>query len=190
MRQYSASCLIICCLLVTACVTTLGKSDEKVDDLWSQWGEENKRQHLSFGERIYVNAYDQVFTSAITAMADIGFSVKNMERQSGYLLAEGPNPLPIEEQKALSQKMVDEINRVSRTQWFVQLGNANHAATLTIIKLPDGRTKVKLRFVTVAIQGNYSTRYHSIYPPLLEADYRYIWGALEKQLFLDIHLDK
>jgi len=186
---YYVVCLLSS-LLLTSCATMSGKSDAKVTALWSQWGEENKRQHQALGERIYDKDYDLVFTATVTAFADMGFSVKNMERQSGYILAEGPSPLSAEREAEIGQRMVETINQVSPRKWFVTPGNATKAATMTIIRLGEKRTKVKMRVSTVAVGGDYSTKFYSIYPSTLEAEYQQMWRGLEKQIFLDEHLDK
>ena len=188
-QRFSVLCCLPCLLLV-GCATMLGMSDAKERALWAQWGDENKRQHQAFGERVYDKDYDTVFTAIITAFADMGFSVKNMERQSGYILAEGPCPFSAEKEVEIGQRMVDELNQVSPRVWHVTPGNATKAATMTVVRLADKRTKVKMRFSTVGIAGNYSSRYYSTYPPLLQAEYEHMWRGLERQIFLDENLDK
>ena len=177
-------------LFITGCASTQGKSDEKLRSLMSAWGEENKRQNAALGERTYDKDYDLVFTAVITAFADMGFSVKNMERQSGYILAEGPMPLSPEREAELGKEAVKEVNRVSPITYRVAPGNATQAATMTIIRMGEKRTKVKMRIATVAIAGNSYAHYYSLYPPLLEAEYQKMWQGLEKQIFLDENLDK
>ena len=181
---------LVAVLFLTGCATVSGQSREKERELWAQYGEENARQHQALGERVYDKNFDLVFTAIVTAFADMGFSVKNMERQSGYILAEGPSPLPPDQEVALIQPMIDELNRVSPQTWTAQPGNSTQAVTITILKLGKGNTKVKMRCVTIGVSGNYSTVYHAIYPPLLQAYYQTLWRGLEKQIFLDENLDK
>lgn len=176
-------------LLTAGCATMLGKSDEKVRALWSEWGNRNKQQHIALGERVYQKDFDLVFTAVVTGLSDLGLSIKNMERQSGYILAEGPTPLSAEEETRIGQEMVDQINQVAPTKWYVTPGNATKAATITLKRIADGQTKVKMRIANVAIHGNYTSRYYSTYPPLLQAEYQKMWQTIERQIFLDENLD-
>lgn len=165
------------------------KNSKKERQLFTAWGEENKRQNQAFGERVYDKDFDLVFTAVITGLADIGFSIRNMERQSGYILAEGPSPLSDEELNRHAEGMVQELNRVS-AGWYATPGNAKKAATITVLRFGNGRTKVKMRISTADIKtNNASTIYSGTYPPILESEYKATWRALERQIFLDEHLD-
>lgn len=158
--------------------------------LMAEWGRRNKQQHQALGEKIYTKDYEMVFTAIITGLADAGLSVRNMERQSGYILAEGPSPLSAEEQVAYGKEICKELNKVSPRVWQPSPGNATKAATITIKRFKDRETKVKIRISNINIHGNSRTTYYSSYPPLLEAEYRKLWEAIEKQIFLDENLDK
>jgi len=165
------------------------RDENKVPELFAQWGEENKKQDLALGEKVYSKNYDQVFTSCITGLASVGLAVKNMERQSGYILAEGPTPIPLTKLKELSEAMVSEINKVSTKRWYSRVGNSTDSATLTLLKMKENQTKVKMRIAVTNIKTQ-GTAYHSSYPPLLAEKYSEVWRAIEKQMFMDEHLDK
>lgn len=164
------------------------KNSKKERQLFTAWGEENKRQNQTFGERVYDKDFDLVFTAVITGLADIGFSIRNMERQSGYILAEGSSPLSDEERNRHAEAMVQELNRVS-AGWYAAPGNAKKAATITVLRFGNGRTKIKMRISLADVKTNASSIYSGMYPPILEAEYRVTWRALERQIFLDEHLD-
>ena len=176
-------------LTLCGCATIMGKSLDKERQLWTAWGEQNKRQNQALGERVYDKEFDLVFTAIITGLADIGFSIRNMERASGYILAEGPLPISIEEETRIGKSMVDELNSVSPRRWNVTPGNAKHAATITVLRIGHGQTKVKIRISVAEVRGNFSTVYSAIYPPILEEEYKAVWRALERQVFLDEHMD-
>jgi hypothetical protein len=169
------------------CVSS-GKSLQKERELWAYYGEQNKKQNMAFGERLYDKSFDLVFSAVITGLSDIGLSVKNMERQSGYIFAEGPMPLSPVEQQKYGEEVSAELNKVSPQHWTPLIGNAVHSFTINVLKSAHNQTKVKLRISTVNVSGG-SSVYASIYPPEFEALYRLAWQALERQIFLDEHLD-
>ena len=163
---------------------------ERVQALFQQWDEEDAHVNEAMGERVYDKDFDVVFSAAVTGLADIGFVVKNMERQSGYILAEGFGPIPPDQFKKLAQMSADELNKVSSRHWYPQV-SSSRAVTITVLRLGDQKTKVKMRIVRPQNSASSSgIHYKEIYPAILQAEYEYCWRALEKQMFLDENLDK
>jgi hypothetical protein len=183
--------IIALLFFLLSCARSMPVSGSGHQDLLAQWGSENEKQTLALGERIFDKNFDHVFTSCVTGMASAGLSVKNMERQSGYILAEGPDPVPLEKRIVLTQEMVDALNRVSSgLSWSPSHGNSTLAVTLTLLKLKKNQTKVKMRISTVDLKSNAKNRYYSVYPPLYAEFYIRLWRVIEKQLFMDEHLDR
>jgi hypothetical protein len=163
---------------------------ERVQALHQQWGEEDARINEALGERVYDKDFDVVFSAAVTGLADIGFVVKNMERQSGYILAEGFGPIPPDQFKKLAQMGADELNKASSRHWYPQV-SSSRAVTITMLRLGDQKTKVKMRIVRPQTSTNSNgNHFKDIYPAILQAEYQCCWQALEKQMFLDENLDK
>jgi hypothetical protein len=163
---------------------------EQVLALHAQWGEEDARINEALGERVYDKDSDVVFSAAVTGLADNGFVVKNMERQSGYILAEGFGPIPPAQFKKLAQMGADELNKVSSRHWSPQV-SSSRSVTITVLRLGDQKTKVKMRIVRPQTSTNSNGNYFKdIYPAILQAEYQCCWQALEKQMFLDENLDK
>lgn len=180
---------IILILSLYGCATIREKSIDKERQLFTVWKEQNKRQNQAMGERVYNKQFDLVFTAIITGLADIGLPIRNMERMSGYILAEGPLPISVEEETRICETMVQELNSVSPRRWNLTPGNAKHSATITILRVGNGQTKVKIRISVIDIRTTASTVYSAIYPPILEEEYKVVWRAIERQVFLDEHLD-
>jgi len=153
----------------------------QIDFLFSQWGEEDQRQNEALGERVYDKDFDLVFSAIVTGFSDIGFSVRNMERQSGYILAHGPSPIPDPEYRSLVQASCDEINKVATRTWHPNPGRAAKSVTITLVRLDANKVKVKMRIAAGRFQD---------YPPLMRAEYQRLWQALERQIFLDENLDR
>jgi hypothetical protein len=176
--------------LLNGCATVSNEIVKKERNLFASWGEENKRQYLALGERVYDKEFDLVFSAIVIAMANSGFSVKNMERASGYILAEGPAPLSAEQEVRVFKPCLEELNRISGYQrWRPTPGNSIESVTITLLRLQNKRTKVKIRISNVAIKSNASSIYYSSCPSLLAEVYKVVWRAVDKQIFLDESLD-
>lgn len=170
-------------MLGAGCATT-----EKVNNLFSQWGEENQRQDQALGVRVFDKDFDAVFSAAIKGLSDAGFVVKNMDRQSGYILAEGPCPIPENQRYTLAKAMCDEIRKKAYTKWNPNPGNFTEDATINLDRLGDHKTKLTMRLFTPPRTDNNSFHYEQ-YPPLLEAMYQCMWPPLEKEISPDENPD-
>lgn len=163
-------------------------SRKQLAALSAQWEKEDARINEAFGERIYDKDPDVVFSAVVTGLANAGLAIKNMERQSGYILAEGPSPIPPDQFIKLEQPAVDEINKVSSRKNYHANASGPRSVTITVIKFGVQKTKVKMRINRLLIISSGSNS--SIYPAVLQADYQCCWRALEGQIFLDENLDK
>ncbi len=179
-------------LLTAGCPTMLGEGDNKaLLALSSEWEDTNKQQNIALGERVYQRDFDLVFTAVVTGLSDLGLAIKNMERQSGYILAEGPTTLSTEEENRFAQEAAAQARQGS-SMWsrtYVTLGNGTLATTITLKRIADGHTKVKMRIAVVALSGPATNKYYGVYPPWLQAEYQKMWQALDRQIFLDENLD-
>jgi len=176
---------IIAFLFISGCVNLAGERA-----LFSDWGEQNKRQNQMLGERVYDKDSGLVFTAFITGLANMGFVVRNMERQSGYILAEGPLPISIEEEAKIGKSMSDELNSVSNRGWKATPGNCKIGVTVTILPLGKKQTKAKVHIAMAELRSQAAIQYSQLYPPIIDAAYKAIWPAIDKQIFLDQNLDK
>ncbi len=185
--KFLSICIFL--LIFTSCATLSTRMVTCEEEIFSKSGEINNKQRLALGEKIYSDNYDRVFTSCITGLAQLGLSVKNMERQSGYILGEGPMPIPVKKYKELMREYMDELSACGR-KWSFSPGNGQFSFTLTILKLNELKTKVKLRISMIALSGNYKQKYFSICPKVYEKMYINTWESIEKQIFMDKNLDK
>jgi hypothetical protein len=183
-------CKLCAACAQASCANQVETHPERVQALHQQWGEEDARVNEALGERIYDKDFDVVFSAAVIGLADIGLVVKNMERQSGYILAEGFGPIPPDQFKKLAQMGADELNKVSSRHWSPQV-SSSRSVTITVLRLGDQKTKLKMRIVRPQNSASSSgIHYKDIYPAILQAEYECCWRALEKQMFLDENLDK
>ena len=188
-------------MLLTGCVSTITGID--TDRMMSQsrlmqqlmkepdvpaWYSQREQTTQALGDHVFDKDFNRVFDSLTIALASMGMTVGNMERQSGYIAAHG-QLLPPELAKQLRSEELTAWCRANgydpslleqRGKYGIDPDMAGgmmqrFGATLTIslVRQSEKQTKVKLRF-----NGIY-------YPRTLEESYKALWPALDKQIFMD-----
>lgn len=155
---------------------------EKYNELVLSYIEKNNRIHLALGERVLDKKFDQVFNAMIIGLPDVGLTVKNMEKSSGYIFAEGKLTMPMDEYMKLVNDQFQEIREYSGRKFtFETYEFIDVKVSIYLFRINDRQTKVKVR-ITSDLSG-------IIYPPWLERAYNGIWRSVERQVFLDENLD-
>jgi len=164
------------------------------------WHEQRSKISLAMGDRVFDKDFGRVYDSLTLAASSLELKVSNMERTSGYISASGITLSPTE---------ADTIYRQAVNEWCQQKGYdasvldkqfktadmANVGAmidsgtmmqkyktmqktlTFQLVKMGDNQTKVKLRFADVYFPGE------------VEAYYKLVWRAVDKQIFVDQNID-
>ncbi len=158
------------------------------------WHEQREKMALALGDRQFDRGFDRVFDALSVALATLGCRVQNMERASGYIAASVPS-LPPAQLDALDRSAMREYAVASGfPPGIVEPSNSPDGdvmdptalyamtrrmagLTISIVKQGSAMTKVKLRFSDV------------YYPGYVDAYYKAVWEAVDKQLFLDRGLD-
>jgi len=181
-------------LMMTGCLALPGggvNRKQAYDDLQVAWKQENERIALAQGERVLSKDFDQVYSAFITALSELGMSVKNTERQSGYIYAEGKSILPADEHAAICEQMRAEIRQsvgINSSCLGDKPGETlSQTITVTIQKF-NKQTKVKLR-LNVEGSSPHGVAGSIQYPPFHTAKLKAIWNKVDQQLFLNEHLD-
>jgi hypothetical protein len=194
-------------LLLTGCMSVLGATDAitgiNTSRMMSQnrlmqqlmkepdvpeWYTQREQVTQAMGDRVFDKDFNRVFDSLIVALASMGMTVDNMERQSGYIAAHG-QLLPPESAKQLRSEELaawckangyDPSLVESRHGDMIDpdmsggmMGKISTTLTISLIKQSEKQTKAKLRF-----NGIY-------YPRRLEESFKALWPALDKQIFMD-----
>jgi len=156
------------------------------------WHKQREQITQALGDRVFDKEFNRVFDSLIVALASMGMTVGNMERQSGFIVAHG-QILPPEQSKQLHSEELEawciangydtsllehrgkfDIDPDVGSGMMQQFGTT---LTVTLVKQSEKQTKVKLRF-----NGIY-------YPRTLEESYKALWPSLDKQIFIDKGID-
>jgi len=160
------------------------------------WYQQRQQMTQALGDRDFNQDFNRVFDSLTVAISSLELKVTNMERESGYIEASGIT-LPPSDAKALrseavnnwctlngfdpsvldrplqSSQMQQYGDMMDMTQMTAKYDTMQKSVTFQLVKMSDQQTRVKLRFSDV------------YYPPELEAYYKLIWQAVDKQIFVD-----
>lgn len=161
------------------------------------WHEQRQKIALATGDRVFDKDFSRVFDSLTLAVSTLELKVNNMERQSGYIAASGVT-LPPTEAKGMRREAVNDwckqngfdasiLDRKFNSSMYGEMMDfggmmakyekMQKGLTFQLIKMDDNRTKVKLRFSDV------------YYPQEVETYYKIIWQAVDKQVFVDKHIE-
>ncbi len=186
------------CLLITGCMTMpdtnrMMSQSKLMQHLMKEpdtpvWYNQREQITKALGDRVFDKDFNRVFDSLTVALASMGMTVDNMERQSGYIAAHG-QILPPERAKQLrSEELTSwcktngydpslvEIKRgdmIDPDMGSGMMGKFGTTLTISLVKQLEKQTKVKLRF-----NGVY-------YPGTLEESYKSVWPGIDKQIFID-----
>ncbi len=188
-------------LILTGCVSTITGIDTNritsqshlMQKLMKEpdvpaWHSEREQITQALGDRTCDMSFSRVFDSLTVALAGMGMTVDNMERQSGYIAAHG-QLLPPERAKQLRSEELTAWCRANgydpslleqRGKYDIDpdmgggmMQKFGTTLTISLVKQSEKQTKVKLR-----LNGIY-------YPRTLEESYKALWPALDKQIFMD-----
>ncbi len=175
---------IILIVILSIFPETLFAADaEKYSELMNSYIDRNNRSHLALGERVYDKTFNRIFDAIIIGMPDTGYTVKNMEKSSGYIFAEGKYEMPPDQFIRMVEEMRQEIRNVSGFKIkndIIYEAREVDAVSISLLSFGNQQTKVKIRIKTDA---------PNTYPPYLEEIYKSVWRAIERQVFLDENLD-
>ena len=106
---------IVLVLLFSGCLATsvMPVNKKAMEDLMVSRKQESERVALALGDRIIQKDAEQVYSAFITALSELGLAIKNAEKESGYIYAEGESPLPADEQRALCEQGIAEAKKVA-----------------------------------------------------------------------------
>ena len=165
------------------------------------WHEQRQKLSQAKGDRVFDKDYGRVFDSLVLAVSTLELKVNNMERTSGYLqasdialppteskamhhdalrdwcLQNGSDPSILDKQLSNSD-LQTSVDRVGNSSGMMgQPVKAQKGLTFQLVKMRENQTKVKLRFSDV------------YYPAEMEAYYKLIWQAVDKQIFVDKNVE-
>jgi len=189
-KQFFIKTILVFIILVfsTGCVVSRDPAAEKIamDKLKKENRIKNKQIYLSMGERTFDVNEITLMKALVSAFNNKNIAVKNIDKDIGFLSAEGRGFLSPEKQKEISIRKLAKLNKISNKNgytWHNTPGNNIKMFSANFFSKGKNRTTVKVG-VSQTVFGNASSTNHEMNPETLAAIYEELWRELDKSLFL------
>jgi len=144
---------------------------------------QNREIALSRGERNFDTSVLVLMKAFITTFSQFNMSVINLDKDIGYILAEGDVPVSPEKFKELGMKNVERLNdRIDGVIWQYVGSNMETRITVNLITKKDYIT-AKMGFSAKTV-GNAVVKNNELPPFMVDAMYTELWTEFDKQLFI------
>lgn len=171
--------------LLSGCVTA-SKTANYTAMKQTEYRVANEKIHMSMGEKQVRGDNVTIIKGLLAGVGDLNMSVKNVDKELGFVVATGKSVIPGEIEKSTVMPMIKELQKDLHPSYQYMPGNYEIAMNISIYDYDTARdtSKVKVRVVNqVTMQAGAVN--NELYPPLLREHYRYIWEKLSKHVFIE-----
>lgn len=147
---------------------------------------ENQHIFLSMGERTFDVDKITLIKAFITTFTNKNIAVVNVDKEIGYLMAEGSGFLSPQKDKEVGMENVERLNERTGKygfRWEYTLGNDTQRFTVNLFDKGKNRTTAKVG-ISNQIIGAQQIKIHELPSMMLSAFYKELWRELEKSLFI------
>lgn len=209
--------LVLAGLSMTGCSTVMTSQEEyskRVTVLASSYQKQNEKIAQSVGERVLDKNLNEAFSAFVIALPELGLIPKTVDRNAGFISAEGPIPTSDGQFREDLKGLVNDMTRVTGfsggaimvSQLYIVPAPDKSTLCLTVAakQLAEGKTRVRLMLsgkgnpTRIMIDQSYLgdrdwdvyKSFEDIYPPLHLHVLEAIWRKVDRQLFLDKNIDR
>tara|TARA_R110002072_G_scaffold190999_2_gene347863 strand:+ start:2624 stop:3193 length:570 start_codon:yes stop_codon:yes gene_type:complete len=173
---------------LAGCVTNEQFNNE-MSVLQDEYRVENQQTNLAMSTRSFDVDKGRLIKAFIDTFSRKNIAVVNLDKEIGYLLAEGTGFLPPDKHKELGLAYVAELNRRTSVQWNYTPGVTTTVFTVNINEVTKNRTRAKVGLSNKASAKQHAAYYSEEYPPFTRARYEELWAELEKSLFIQRNMN-
>jgi hypothetical protein len=177
--------LLAVLFLFSGCAAHLRDTMEKItaEDL-----NKNKETALALGQRTFDLPIKILMKACVTAFSNKNLSVTNLDKEMGFIIAEGGSLLSPEKEKEIMTKRIKLLNKEHGLITFTyKPGNYTTRANVNLFEKGDKRTLAKMSF-SIRVQPVNAPNAIGVYeaPPkeLLPVWYQEMWDEIEKAIFM------
>jgi hypothetical protein len=144
----------------------------------------NKQTSLAMGQRSFDTKKLNLIKAIITAFADNSLTVKNLDKEVGFISAEGTEFLDPKKAEEMGKKHLARLNKAfSPGKFNYTPGNYILNVSVNLFEKGENRTLAKMGF-NIIVTGNYSTKSHTVPSGILPEYYNKMWENIDKALFI------
>jgi len=111
-------------------------------------------------------------------------SVINLDKEVGYILAEGETPISPEKMKELGLANVDKLIERTGIQWNYVGNNMDVRVTVNLLEKKKNVITVKIGLSSQIASKQSPVRNNELPPSFTNAIYTSLWSEFDKQLFI------
>ncbi len=176
---------LIVLLLFSGCA---GMQIAALETIEAEDQERNKQTTLAMGQRTFDLPLKKLMKAIISAFTNKNLSVITLDKEIGYMVAEGGEFLDPDKVKKIMENRIKRLNDASFAGAFIPTpGNYTVRSTVNLFKKGENKTLVKLGF-TSKVEGNMPRKYHTTASGVLPAWYEEIWAEIERSIFIQREL--
>jgi len=144
----------------------------------------NKQTAMSVGQRTFDVSKKKLMKAFITAFSNRNLAVMNMDKELGFMVAEGGEFLDPAKVKKIGEERVGRLNEKTFPGAFVYLaGNYVLRITVNLFEKGKNRTLAKMGFTSVTV-STAQNKYDGVPSEFLPVYYEEMWDELEKAIFV------
>ena len=169
-------------VFLVACVSNMAK---QLTDLAAEDRVQNNEIALSRGERVFDAPSLTVIKAFITTFSQFNMSVVNLDKEVGYIFAEGDMPVSPEELKELGLANIARLNE--RTTGAIWQYAGNNMTVRVTVNLFEKEKDVITAKMGVSSRQNAQPGVivkNELPPSFTDAIYTSLWSEFDKQLFM------
>jgi len=159
---------------------------ETLTKLSSKWQILNEKMALSLGQKTFQATKKELLQAIVTGFPTVNTSILNMNKEMGFLVAEGSGIISATKEKEIFEKEIkpDYEKESTLLTWNYTPGNYTVRINVNIFKKKQGLL-VKLRLSSKTAGGTPGASVgHVFATPLLREHYRTLWEVIDKSLFM------
>jgi len=144
----------------------------------------NKQTAMSVGQRTFDVSKKILMKAFITAFSNRNLAVMNMDKELGFMVAEGAEFIDPAKIKKLGEERIARLNKHSFQGAFIYTaGNYVLRITVNLFEKGKNRTLAKMGFTSVTV-ATAIHKYDGVPSEFLPVYYEEMWDELEKALFV------
>ena len=157
---------------------------ERLTNLYDRYRIENNRIQLAMGEKTFSAGKVEIIKAAITGFSDQNISILNIDKELGYVLAEGSGIITGAREKEIAiTKIHPEFQEATGIQPVYLPGNYRVRINLNIFERGK-ESLVKMRLSSVVSSAPGTPTAHQLHPDLIREHFKVLWEAIDKHLFM------
>ena len=172
-------------ILLTSSGCVVNNTEGQLTEIMQEYRIKNQQILSTMGEREYDTDKFKLIKATIDMFSNKNTAVITIDKELGYLLAEGSGFMSPEKFKEIGMQNIEELNRRIRGSHFVfSPGNDNLRFSINFFGQGINKTRIKVGISSTVKAYQQGIIIHELPPSMTLATYNEFWSELEKEIFI------